>query len=153
MVERSITATLQLGSGFAVANAAGFVFVFEFAGAGMKFKRNPKFQLHKDKILEQEERPFVLRNRLCCTRPISLSSTPEPPNMLGQFSAASEQPRAPAVFVRTMTANPEESAMAAVFSDGQVRAQITRHARTHCVCKSQSCMFYRWLRFRSTTST
>jgi hypothetical protein len=138
MIRRSITAALQLRGGFAVANAGGWVYVFEFAGAGQRFQRS--FQLHKEKTSEAEARPFVLRNRLCCESALSLSTTPDVP--LGALSlrsgsaggtatadrargglnqtGAGEWGQSGTVWVRTMTANPENTALAAVFSDGQV---------------------------------
>ena len=113
--DRSITCCHSLETGFAVANAAGFIFVFEFAGAGLQFKRN--FQMKRSATTDDLESPFVLRNRLCVKDPLPLSSTPEPPSMSGTRWG---EEKANAVYVRTLTSNRDESSMAAVFSDGQL---------------------------------
>ena len=113
--DRSITCCHALATGFAVANAAGFVFVFEFAGAGLQFKR--EFQMKRSATTDDHESPFVLRNRLCVKTPIPLSSTPDPPSM---SSVNWGDEKATTVYVRTLTSNRDESSMAAVFSDGQL---------------------------------
>lgn len=113
--DQSITCCLGTTSGFAVANAAGFVFVFEFAGGGLQFKREGR--LKQNAADDDHEAPFVLRNRLCVKNAMSLSSTPEPPSMSGSTWGGEATK---SVYVRTLTANNNESSMAAVFSDGQV---------------------------------
>lgn len=114
-VDLSVASIAPLKAGFVVANASGFMFFFSIAGTGIKFQR--KFNLKAAAGDTEVQQPYVLIQRLCVKDPMSLSSTPDyvPTGFDNELTA-----KQPAVYACTMSANPEESALACVFSDGQV---------------------------------
>jgi hypothetical protein len=114
MTDLAVASFVPFKAGFAVANAAGYVFFFGVPDGAPGFVRqfNLKAAAAGDTGAQQ---PYVLIKRLCVKDSMSLSTTPDymPAHMDGENAT-------PIVYARTMSANPEESAMAAVFSDGQV---------------------------------